>query len=122
MLFISIQSVSDQVAGRPEGKALGGGFLRPGGGVLGGPGGPGRGDRGFGVGGSVGPVWRKAADSDANGQITAAEPPPEKPIESKAALFEDADDSNRSSTTRTGIIAAFLCTQYIVVRRAWFVY
>ncbi len=64
------QSVSDQLAGRSEGKALGGGFPRPGGG---GPVGPGRGGRGFGLVGFLGPVWSKAADADANGQITTEE-------------------------------------------------
>ncbi len=55
-------SVSEQLAGRSEGKGLGGG-----------PGGPGRGGRGFGLGTFLAPAWIKAADSDIDGQVTDAE-------------------------------------------------
>jgi hypothetical protein len=70
------QSVSDQLAGKAEGKTLSAGFPRPpGGGGPGGTGGrgPGGGGRGFGLGGFLGPVWTKAADGDGNGQVSAAE-------------------------------------------------
>jgi hypothetical protein len=83
------QSVADQLAGKSEGRELGGGgFGVPPGGprpnannnananARPGPGGPGGGGPGgprFGIGNFLGPVFFKAADSDSDTHVTSAE-------------------------------------------------
>ena len=78
------QSVADQLAGKSEGVALGGGFGGPGGpgggrrgpggpGGQGRPGGPGGGPGDMGPGNFVAPAFLKAADTDGDGKVQKAE-------------------------------------------------
>jgi spore coat protein H len=107
------QSVADQLAGKSEGRELGGGGFGgsrnagggrgPGGGGPG-PGGPGGGR--FGIGNFLGPVVVKAADSDTDGHITATE------FQALSARWfgewdADADGKLNAEQLRNGITKAF---------------
>lgn len=99
------QSVADQLAGKSEGQPLVGGFggLGRGGPGRGGPGGPGG---GFGPGMFLGPALVEQADSDKNGQVSAAE------FDALAAKWfaewdTDQNDSLSPEQLATGLGAAF---------------
>ncbi len=112
------QSVADQLAGKSEGKSLSSGFpgMGPGRGGSGRPGSggtPGQGGGGqsqgaprFGPGMFLGPTWSRAADADANGQITVAE---FQGLSSRwiAEWDADHDGSVNEAELREGLTKAF---------------
>jgi hypothetical protein len=96
--------VAAQLKGESEGKALGAGFGRPPG--AGGPG-PGRQPRGdFGPGRFLGPIVLKAADADANAQVTADE---FRALATKwfGEWDTDTDGTLNGDQLRTGLAKAF---------------